>query len=179
MAIMPILEFPDARLRTKAVPVTVFDAGLATLVSDMVQTMYDAKGIGLAATQVDRHIQLIVVDISEDRSDLRVLINPLLTNPVGSQVYKEGCLSVPTVYADVKRADQITVSALDQFGKAQQFTADGLLAVCVQHEMDHLLGKVFVDYLSPLKRMMAMAKLDKIRRDRIADAISDAKKAVV
>lgn len=166
MALLPILEFPDPRLRNKAVAVEHFDADLQTLIDDMFETMYEAPGIGLAASQVDRHIQLIVIDVTENKSQPLVLINPQLSCPVGEQTYKEGCLSVPTVYADVKRADQITVNAQDRHGKAIQFQADGLLAVCIQHEMDHLIGKVFVDYLSPFKRMMAMSKLEKAKRER-------------
>jgi peptide deformylase len=166
MALLPILEFPDERLRKRAVPVSDFGAGLQALIDNMFHTMYEAPGIGLAATQVDQHIQLIVIDISEEKNQSLVLINPALSAPVGSQIYKEGCLSVPTVYAEVKRADSITVDALDRKGKPISFIADGLLAVCVQHEMDHLLGKVFVDYLSPLKRALAIRKLEKAKRDR-------------
>ncbi len=164
MSLLTILEFPDPRLRTVAVPIETVTPALQTLIDDMFETMYAAPGIGLAATQVDQHIQLIVMDVSEDRSQPLVLINPKLSEPVGEQVYKEGCLSVPTVYADVKRADAIKVNALDRHGKPIEFVADGLLAVCIQHEMDHLLGKVFVDYLSPFKRMLAMNKLEKAKR---------------
>jgi peptide deformylase len=173
MTQLTILEFPDARLRTVAKPVTNFDANLQTLIDDMFETMYEAPGIGLAATQVDQHIQLIVMDISEDRSAPLVFINPQLGNAQGSQTYKEGCLSVPTIYAEVKRADSLTVSALDRHGKAFEMHADGLLAVCIQHEMDHLLGKVFVDYLSPLKRTLLMSKLDKAKREKAQTAARD------
>jgi peptide deformylase len=177
MALLPILEFPDVRLRNKAVPITEFTPELQQLIDDMFETMYTAPGIGLAASQVDRHIQMMVIDVSEEKNAPMVLINPKLSAPVGEQVYKEGCLSVPTVYADVKRADQITVDALDRFGKPFQCVADGLLAVCIQHEMDHLLGKMFVDYLSPLKRAMAMAKLEKLKRERAQKALRDKKRA--
>lgn len=177
MALLPILEFPDPRLRTKAVPVEQFNLELQQLIDDMFESMYDAPGIGLAATQVDRHIQLIVVDISEEKNAPLVLINPKLSDPVGQQTYKEGCLSLPTIYAEVKRADQITVDALDRNGKPFQMVADGLLAVCIQHEMDHLLGKVFVDYLSPLKRALAMGKLEKIKRERLQKSAREKKRA--
>ncbi len=170
MALLPILEFPDDRLRNKAAPLTDFGPKTQKLIDDMFETMYEAPGIGLAATQVDQHLQLIVIDISEGKNEPLVLINPSLSAPVGSQVYKEGCLSVPTVYAEVKRADSIQVAALDRHGKPISFRADGLLAVCVQHEMDHLLGKVFVDYLSPLKRTLALRKLEKAKRERIQKA---------
>lgn len=177
MALLPILEFPDPRLRTKAQPVEQFTPALQQLIDDMFESMYEAPGIGLAATQVDQHIQLIVIDVSEEKNAPLVLINPSLSNPVGHQVYKEGCLSVPTIYAEVKRADQITVDALDRRGKAFQIVADGLLAVCIQHEMDHLLGKVFVDYLSPLKRALAMGKLEKLKRERLHKAARDKKRS--
>ena len=177
MALLPILEFPDVRLRNKAIPVEQFNPELQQLIDDMFESMYDAPGIGLAATQVDRHIQLIVIDISEEKNSPLVLVNPKLSNPVGQQVYKEGCLSLPTIYAEVKRADEITVDALDRHGKPFQIVADGLLAVCIQHEMDHLLGKVFVDYLSPLKRALAMGKLEKLKRERLNKAARDKKRA--
>jgi peptide deformylase len=169
MALLPILEFPDPALRNIAVPVERFDAALQTLIDDMFETMYQAPGIGLAATQVNRHIQLIVIDITEDRSAPLVLINPKLSEFQGAQVYKEGCLSVPEVFAEVKRADSLRLDALDRHGKPYSLLADGLLAVCIQHEMDHLLGKVFVDYLSPLKRQLAMRKLERAKRERAAE----------
>jgi len=172
MAQLPILEFPDARLRNQAVSITEFTPALQTLIDDMFETMYEAPGIGLAASQVDRHIQLVVIDISEDKSAPMVFVNPALSAPVGEQIYKEGCLSVPTVYAEVKRADQITVSALDRHGKPFELVADGLLAVCIQHEFDHLIGKIFVDYLSPLKRSFAIRKLERAKRERIAEKAS-------
>jgi peptide deformylase len=175
MAKLSILEFPDTRLRTVAQPVKDFSSSLQTLIADMFETMYEAPGIGLAATQVDQHIQLIVMDISEDRSEPLVFINPVLSELAGSQVYKEGCLSVPSIYAEVKRADSLLVRAVDQFGKPFELRAEGLLAVCIQHEMDHLLGKVFVDYLSPLKRALTMSKLEKAKREKIQQAQRDRK----
>jgi len=164
MSKLTILEYPDPRLRNKAQPVTVFDAALAALIDDMFETMYDAPGIGLAATQVNVHKQLLVLDVSEEKNAPLVLINPKIAAQEGSQVYQEGCLSVPGIYADVERADQIRVEALDRQGKPLNFAADGLLAVCIQHEMDHLIGKLFVDYLSPLKRELVRRKLEKQRR---------------
>ncbi|HEV7272023.1 peptide deformylase [Pseudoxanthomonas sp.] len=167
MALLPILEFPDPRLRTKAVPV---DAGDVTtpafqrLLDDMFETMYDAPGIGLAASQVDVHKRFMVIDISEEKNQPQVFINPELSDKVGEQVYQEGCLSVPGIFADVTRADGITVRFLDRQGQPQELRADGLLAVCIQHEMDHLDGKLFVDYLSPLKREMVRKKLAKQRK---------------
>jgi peptide deformylase len=164
MNILPILEYPDKRLRTIAQPVETVDAALAELIGDMFHTMYEAPGIGLAATQVNVHKQLIILDISEDRSQPMVFINPRITAKDGSQVYQEGCLSLPGIYADVKRYNQITVQALDRDGREFSLEADGLLAVCIQHEMDHLAGKVFVDHLSPLKRALAEKKLAKQRK---------------
>jgi peptide deformylase len=161
---LTILEFPDPRLRTHAQPVTVFDQKLLDLIDGMLATMYEAPGIGLAATQVDVHKQLLVLDVSDERNEPLVLINPAITAQEGSQVYQEGCLSVPGIFADVERADRITVNALDRHGKPFTLDADGLLAVCIQHEMDHLIGKLFVDYLSPLKRELVRKKLDKQRR---------------
>ncbi|MCQ4164134.1 peptide deformylase [Tahibacter harae] len=164
MAKLTILEFPDARLRTKAQPVTEFGPELARLVADMFETMYEAPGIGLAATQVNVHRQLLVLDVSEEKNQPLVLINPRIQAKDGIQVYQEGCLSVPGIYADVERANQITVEAEDAGGKTFTLQADGLLAVCIQHEMDHLAGRLFVDYLSPLKREMVRKKLEKQRR---------------
>jgi peptide deformylase len=161
---LPILEFPDPRLRTHAQPVTVFDQKLFDLIDAMFATMYEAPGIGLAATQVDVHKQLLVLDVSDERNQPLALINPVITAHEGSQIYQEGCLSVPGIFADVERADRITVTALDRNGKPFTLDADGLLAVCIQHEMDHLIGKLFVDYLSPLKRELVRKKLDKQRR---------------
>jgi peptide deformylase len=167
MSKLTILEFPDPRLRTCAVPVTRFDAALSRLIDDLLETMYAAPGIGLAATQVDVHRQLLVLDVSEEKNRPLVLINPQLLAAEGEQVYQEGCLSVPGIYADVTRANSIQVRALDRHGQAFELAADGLLAICIQHEMDHLVGKVFVDYLSVLKRAMVRKKLEKARRARV------------
>jgi peptide deformylase len=167
MALLPILEFPDPRLRTKAVPVDaahVTTPAFQRLLDDMFETMYDAPGIGLAASQVDVHQRFMVIDISEEKNQPQVFINPELSDKAGEQVYQEGCLSVPGIFADVTRADEITVRFLDRQGQAQELRADGLLAVCIQHEMDHLDGKLFVDYLSPLKREMVRKKLAKQRK---------------
>jgi len=164
MALRQIVEFPDPRLRTKALPVSTFDAALGRLAADMLETMYEAPGIGLAATQVDVHLQLLVLDVSEEKNTPMVLVNPRIVERAGSQVYQEGCLSVPGIFADVERADRIRVEAQDVAGKPFVIEADGLLAVCIQHEMDHLAGKLFVDYLSPLKRELVRKKLEKQRR---------------
>jgi peptide deformylase len=167
MALLPILEFPDPRLRTKAVPVDpakIADPTFQRLLDDMFETMYDAPGIGLAASQVDVHQTFMVIDVTEDKTRPLVFINPAITARDGDQVYQEGCLSVPGIFADVTRSNQITVQALDRDGRPFELEADGLLAVCVQHEMDHLIGKLFVDYLSPLKREMVRKKLAKQRR---------------
>jgi peptide deformylase len=164
MSRLDILEFPDPRLRTKAQPVSVFDTALQTLIDNMFETMYEAPGIGLAASQVNVHKQLLVLDVSEEKNQPQVLINPKIVASAGSQTYQEGCLSVPGIFADVDRADHITVESLDRHGQPQSFAAEGLLAVCIQHEMDHLIGKLFVDYLSPLKRDMVRKKLEKQRR---------------
>lgn len=168
MAKLTILEFPDARLRTVAKPVEQVDDALRALVDDMFETMYAAPGIGLAATQVDVHLRLLVLDVSEDHSRPMVFINPEILEADGHQVYQEGCLSVPGIYADVKRANRVRVKALDRDGKPFELEADGLLAVCIQHEMDHLAGKVFVDYLSPLKREQVRKKLAKQQRNDAA-----------
>jgi len=164
MSKLTILEFPDKRLRTKAAPVTVFDAELKQLAADMLETMYEAPGIGLAATQVNVHKRLLVLDVSEEKNQPMILINARIIESEGSQTYQEGCLSVPGIFADVERADRIRVEAQDVEGKPIAFEADGLLAVCIQHEMDHLVGKLFVDYLSPLKRELVKKKLEKQRR---------------
>ena len=164
MARLPIIEFPDPRLRTVARSVKEVDTRLRQLIDDMFETMYAAPGIGLAATQVDVHERLLVLDVSEDKGDPMVFINPEVLEAEGSQVYQEGCLSVPGIYADVKRAEKIRVRALDRDGQPFEVSADGLLAVCIQHEMDHLAGKVFVDYLSPLKRELVRKKLAKQRK---------------
>jgi len=164
MAKLTILEFPDPRLRTKAQPVTEFGPDLARLVADMFETMYEAPGIGLAATQVNVHKQLLVLDVSEEKNQPHVFCNPRILTKDGIQTYQEGCLSVPGIFADVERANQVTVEAEDAAGKTFTLQADGLLAVCIQHEMDHLAGRLFVDYLSPLKREMVRKKLEKQRR---------------
>ena len=164
MARLPIIEFPDPRLRTVARPVKEVDTRIRQLIDDMFETMYEAPGIGLAATQVDVHERLLVLDVSEDKSYPMVFINPEILSSEGSQVYQEGCLSVPGIYADVKRAESIVVRALDRDGQSFEISADGLLAVCIQHEMDHLVGKLFVDYLSPLKRSMLLKRMEKKRR---------------
>jgi peptide deformylase len=169
MSKLTILEFPDKRLRTKAKPVTVFDAALKQLAADMLETMYEAPGIGLAATQVNVHRQLLVLDISEEKNQPLILVNARIIESEGSQTYQEGCLSVPGIFADVDRADRIRVEAQDIEGKPLAFEAEGLLAVCIQHEMDHLVGKLFVDYLSPLKRELVRKKLEKQRRHAAAD----------
>jgi peptide deformylase len=164
MAKLPILEFPDPRLRTVARPVETVDDELRRLIDDMFETMYAAPGIGLAATQVDVHQRLLVLDVSEDKSRPMVFINPEILAAEGEQVCQEGCLSVPGIYADVKRAGKVRVKALDRDGQPFEIEADGLLAVCIQHEMDHLAGKVFVDYLSPIKREQVRKKLAKQQR---------------
>ncbi|MEM7358114.1 MAG: peptide deformylase [Pseudomonadota bacterium] len=164
MAILEILVYPDQRLRKIAKPVEVVDDEVRKLVEDMTETMYDANGIGLAATQVNVHRQVIVMDISESRDQRLVLINPKIVEQDGEQVYDEGCLSIPEYYAPVKRAETIRITALDEQGEIFELDADGLLAVCIQHEMDHLLGKVFVDYLSRLKQDRVRKKLVKRAR---------------
>ncbi|MEX8517759.1 MAG: peptide deformylase [Leptothrix sp. (in: b-proteobacteria)] len=166
MSKLSILRYPDVRLHKIAKPVAVVDDRIRQLVDDMFETMYAAQGIGLAATQVDVHERIIVIDASEDRKEPRVLINPaILAVSNDILVGDEGCLSVPQIYDKVPRHAQVSVRALDRDGQPYQFEADGLLAVCVQHEMDHLLGKVFVDYLSPLKRNRIKSKLQKRTRD--------------
>ena len=164
MSLLTILEYPDKRLRTLATPIETVDAALSALIDDMFETMYDAPGIGLAATQVNVHKQLLVLDISEDKSQPMVFINPKIVARDGKQVYQEGCLSLPNIYADVTRYNQITVEALDRHGQAFTLEADGLLAVCIQHEIDHLDGKLFVDYISALKRNRIKTKLEKQHR---------------
>ena len=167
MALLPILEFPDPRLRTQAAAVEPSDLAtpaFQTLIDDMFETMYEAPGIGLAASQVDVHQRFMVIDVSEGKDAPMVFINPEITARDGDQVYQEGCLSVPGIFADVTRANRITVRYLDRQARQQELTTEGLLAVCIQHEMDHLEGKLFVDYLSPLKREMVRKKLAKQRR---------------
>jgi len=174
MSLLPILEFPDPRLRTKALPVTTFDAALKKLAEDMLETMYEAPGIGLAASQVDRHIQLLVLDVSEEKTAPMIIVNPQILAREGTETCQEGCLSVPGIFADVERAERIRVAAQDVQGKPIEIEADGLMAVCIQHEMDHLIGKLFVDYLSPLKRDMVRKKLEKQRRHAESSAAASA-----
>ena len=170
MSLLNILRYPDPRLHKVAKPVSLFDARVKQLAADMAETMYEAPGIGLAASQVDVHEQLIVIDISETRSDLRVFINPeIVWASADMQVYDEGCLSVPGIYDGVERHAQVKVRALDADGRRFELEADGLLAVCIQHEMDHLKGKVFVEYLSPLKRNRIKAKMLKEEREMNRD----------
>jgi peptide deformylase len=164
MSVLSILEFPDPRLRIHAKPVQAFDARLKQLVDDMFETMYSANGVGLAATQVDVHQRVLVADMSDDRKQPLVLINAQILEKDGSQVYQEGCLSFPGMYADVTRALRVTVRAQDVDGKEIIVEAEGPLAVCIQHEMDHLDGKVFVDHLSSLKRALLLKRLDKQRK---------------
>ena len=165
MTILAILHYPDPRLHTIAKPVAIVDAGIRQLIADMAETMYDAPGIGLAATQVNQHIQLILIDTSHEKNKLQVFINPKIISQSGEQDFDEGCLSVPNIYESVTRAEKVTVEALDINGKKFTLKADGLLAVCIQHEMDHLLGKVFVEYLSPLKRNRIKTRMLKLSRE--------------
>jgi len=164
MAHLPILEYPDPRLKKVATPVAAVTPDVRKLVRDLAETMYSAPGVGLAATQVNVHKRVIVIDISEHKDDLRVFINPELLSAEGKAESEEGCLSVPGYYDKVTRAARIRVRAQDQQGATFELDADGLLAVCIQHEMDHLQGKVFVEYLSPLKRARLAAKLRKKQR---------------
>ena len=166
MALLNILNYPDQRLHTVAKPIKEVNEKIRQLIDDMADTMYDAPGIGLAATQVNQHIQLIVIDTSKEQNQLQVFINPKIVAKSGAQDYEEGCLSVPGVYENVTRAERVTVEARDKHGKNFKLEAEGLLSVCIQHEMDHLLGKVFVDYLSPLKRNRIKNKMVKLLRDR-------------
>ncbi|WP_151631854.1 peptide deformylase [Noviherbaspirillum aerium] len=170
MSLLNILRYPDPRLHKVAKPVTVFDERLKKLAADMAETMYDAPGVGLAATQVDVHEQVIVIDTSDTHNELRVFINPeIVWASEDRQVYDEGCLSVPGIYDGVERPSRVKVRALDLEGKSFEVEADGLLAVCIQHEMDHLKGKVFVEYLSPLKRNRIKTKLLKEERELSRD----------
>jgi peptide deformylase len=164
MAQLPILEYPDPRLRKVAAPVAAVTPEIQKLVRDMAETMYAAPGVGLAATQVDVHKRVIVIDISPARDDLHVFINPEIVAAEARAEHEEGCLSVPGVYDRVTRAARITVRAQDELGQPFELAAEGMLAVCIQHEMDHLVGKVFVDYLSPLKRARLSARLKKKQR---------------
>jgi peptide deformylase len=166
MPLLEILEYPDPRLRTRAQPVAVFDAALKKRIADMLATMYAAPGIGLAATQVDWHYRLIVIDVSDTKDQPEVFINPQILVREGEATGEEGCLSVPGIYDDVARAARVKVRAQAADGKPFERELDGMLAVCLQHEMDHLEGRLFVDYLSELKRQRIRKKLDKERRER-------------
>jgi len=165
MAILDILNYPDPRLHTVAKPVKELNASVRRLIDDMSETMYSAPGIGLAATQVNQHLQLIIIDTSETKDCLQVFINPRIIEKSGEQDYEEGCLSVPGIYESVTRAAKVKVEALGRDGKTFTLEAEGLLSICIQHEMDHLLGKVFVEYLSPLKRNRIKNKMLKQQRD--------------
>lgn len=167
MALLPILRYPDPRLQKKAAPISAIDASICQLAADMAETMYAAPGIGLAATQVDRHIRLITIDVTEDKSRLQVFINPEIIHQAGDCESEEGCLSVPGIYESVARAEKVTVKALGLDGKPFELTAEGLLAVCIQHEIDHLNGKVFVNYLSRLKQQRIKEKLVKQARETL------------
>lgn len=164
MAILEILQYPDSRLNSPAQRVEKIDAATRKLIDDLAETMYAAPGVGLAATQVDVHKQIIVIDVSEDHTDLRVFVNPEVTRREGVAVAQEGCLSVPGIYDNVERAESVTVTALDRNGARFTLNASGLLAACIQHELDHLQGKVFIDYLSDLKQNRVRAKLKKRQR---------------
>ena len=164
MALLPILEYPDPRLKKVATPVTAFTPDLVRLVRDMAETMYTAPGVGLAATQVDVHKRVIVIDVSQAKDDLVVLVNPEIIAATGEVECEEGCLSVPGYYDTVSRAAQVTVRARNEFGEPFERVAEDMLAVCVQHEMDHLVGRMFVDYLSPLKRARLKIKQRKKQR---------------
>ena len=166
MAKLTILEYPDPRLRTRAAPVAVFDQALGQLAEDMLETMYNAKGVGLAATQVNVHKRMLVTDVSEERNSPLVLCNPRLVEAVDKSVNQEGCLSVPGVFEDVERARRVRIEFQDVTGARRELESEGLLGVCIQHEIDHLEGKLFVDYLSELKRERIRKKLEKERRQR-------------
>jgi peptide deformylase len=167
MALLPILQYPDPRLHKVAKSVVSVTEQTRKLISDMAETMYAAPGVGLAATQVDVHERIVVIDVSEEHNDLQVLINPVLLTAEGEEESEEGCLSVPGIYEDVTRAKRVVIKALDQNGKEFKLEADGLLAVCIQHEMDHLQGRVFVEHLSHLKQTRIRAKLKKQRRETL------------
>lgn len=164
MALLPILRYPDPRLKKIATPVEKIDDDIRRLAADMAETMYEAPGVGLAATQVNVHRRLVVIDVSEERNDLKVMINPVILGAEGDQAYEEGCLSVPGIYETVHRAEQVTVRYLGLDGTTYELVASGLLAVCVQHEIEHLDGKVFVEHLSTLKQGRIKAKLAKRAR---------------
>lgn len=167
MAVLKVLSFPDKRLRTKAKVVESVDDSVRAIMDDMLETMYEAPGIGLAATQVDVHQQIVVIDISEEKDSPLYLVNPKITAKSGKEISEEGCLSVPEYYAEVERAEEVTVSAVGYDGKSFELEADGLLAVCIQHELDHLQGKLFVDYLSPLKQQRVRKKLEKLAKQGV------------
>ncbi|TNC97560.1 MAG: peptide deformylase [Gallionellaceae bacterium] len=167
MALLPILQYPDPRLHKVAISVVSVTEQTRKLIKDMAETMYAAPGVGLAATQVDVHERIVVIDVSEEHNDLKVLINPVLLNAEGEEKSEEGCLSVPGIYEEVTRAERVTIKALDENGKEFRLEADGLLAVCIQHEMDHLQGRVFVEHLSHLKQTRIRAKLKKQRRETL------------
>jgi len=167
MAKLNILRFPDPRLRTKAKPVSEVTDKTRKFLEDMLETMYDAPGIGLASTQVNVHKQIVVIDVSEEKNEPYCFINPVITKEDGEEVCEEGCLSVPEYFAEVSRAEKITVEALDRDGKKFELEAEGLLAVCIQHELDHLKGKLFVDYLSPLKQKRLRKKFEKLAKQGI------------
>ena len=164
MAILEILQYPDSRLTVPAERVEKIDAATRKLIDDMIETMYAAPGVGLAASQVDVHKQIVVIDVSDDRSDLRVFVNPEITRREGVAVNQEGCLSIPGIYDNVERAESVTVTALDRNGSRFTLNASGLLATCIQHEIDHLHGRVFVEHLSDLKQNRIRAKLKKRQR---------------
>ncbi len=167
MALLNILQYPDERLHKAAAPVAEVDGRIKTLVADMFETMYEARGIGLAATQVDVHERVVVMDLTEDKSEPRVFINPVITHKDGETTYEEGCLSVPGIYDTVTRAERVTVEALNENGEKFTLEADGLLAICIQHELDHLMGKVFVEHLSQLKQNRIKTKLKKRQKHNL------------
>lgn len=166
MTTLKIIHFPDERLRTKAKPVTEVSNDIREIIDNMLETMYDAPGIGLAATQVNIHQQIVVIDVSEEKNQPYCFINPTITKLNGEEISEEGCLSVPEYFAEVKRADEVTVEALDRNGKKFTLEAEGLLAICIQHELDHLKGKLFIDYLSPLKQKRLRKKLLKKAKEQ-------------
>lgn len=170
MSVLNILHYPDERLRTVAKPVEKVDAKIQQIVDDMFDTMYDEEGIGLASTQVNIHQRIIVIDVSESRDERHVLINPELLEKDGETGIDEGCLSIPEQRGFVPRAERVKIRALDREGKSFELEADGLLAICIQHEMDHLVGKLFVDYLSPLKRQRIRQKVEKLDRIKAQSA---------
>lgn len=167
MAVLKVLSFPDKRLRTLAKPVESVDDDIRLILDDMLETMYEAPGIGLAATQVDIHQQIVVIDITEEKDSPLYLVNPEIIAKAGKKISEEGCLSVPEYYAEVARAETVTVSALGYDGQPFELEADGLLAICIQHELDHLKGKLFVDYLSPLKQQRVRKKLEKMAKQGV------------